>query len=110
MAEFLDKLSSKDSAIVQIATISVAIIAIVNAYAFYRNNIWQPTVVVNDVDYQNAIAHLTINGKEFVLHGDSTYNISYDWGIAFGTTYGKAGKEYDRIEILKHGMVTHVVK
>jgi hypothetical protein len=66
--------------------------------------------VVNDVDYQNAIAHLTINGKDFLLRGNSTFNISYDWGIAFGTTNSDKGSSYDRIEILKHGMVTHVVK
>jgi hypothetical protein len=110
MSNFLDKLSRKDSILIELATVGVALIGIVNLYAAYNNYIWKPTVVVNDVDYENAIAHLTINGKPFVLNGDGIYHIKFEWGISFGTTRQKSGvQNYDRIQLLKNRMVQTIV-
>lgn len=95
----------------KLAAISTAILAVVNAYSFYRNNIWHPKIVVNNVDYENGIANLTINGKRFVLRGDSLFLIDFDWGIKFGYTYLPSGvRVYDRIEITQRGMVREVIR
>jgi len=103
---------NKTSAIfLRIAAISTAALALVGLYTFYRNNLWHPKVVINSVDYANGVANLTINGKEVILRGDSTFLIDYDWGIKFGYTYLPDGKRiYDRIEVTKRGMVHEVVR
>ena len=95
----------------KLAAISTAVLAVVNAYSFYRNNIWHPKIIVNNVDYENGIANLTINGKRFILRGDSLFLIDFDWGIKFGFTYLPSGvRVYDRIEITKRGMVHEVLR
>ena len=95
----------------KLAAISTAALAVVNVYSFYRNNLWRPKIVINKVDYVNGVANLTINGKKFVLRGDSTFLIDYDWGIKFGYTFLPDGKRiYDRIEVTKRGMTHEVVR
>jgi hypothetical protein len=103
---------SRTSAVfLKIAAISTAALAFVGLYTFYRNNLWHPKVVINSIDYVNGVANLTINGKEIILRGDSTFLIDYDWGIKFGYTYLPDGKRvYDRIEVTKRGMVHEVVR
>ena len=101
--------STGKSMLFNIASISVAIIAVVNVYEFYRNNIWKPTVVVDSVDFTKAVANLTINGRKFVLRGDSVFHISYEWGIQFGTVSGDNSKKYNRIELIKKGMVQKII-
>jgi hypothetical protein len=95
----------------KLAAISTAALAVVNVYSFYRNNIWHPKVVINSIDYANGVANLTINGKRFVLRGDSLFLIDFDWGIKFGFTFLPDGKRmYDRIEVTKRGMVHEVLR
>jgi hypothetical protein len=80
-------------------------------YSFYKNNIWKPKVNVKKVDFPNGIAELEVNGKPFILRGDSSYLIAFDWGIKFGFTVKSNGQRvYDRIEILKRNMVQKVVR
>ena len=79
--------SATSAVFLRIAAISTAALAFVGLYTFYRNNLWHPKVVINSVDYANGVANLTINGKEVILRGDSTFLIDYDWGIKFGYTY-----------------------
>jgi hypothetical protein len=55
--------SKTSSFFLKLAAISTAALAVVNIYSFYRNNIWNPKVVVNSIDYENGVAKLTINGK-----------------------------------------------
>ena len=103
--------STTSAVFLKIAAISTAALAFVGLYTFYRNNLWHPKVVINSVDYANGVANLTINGKEVILRGDSTFLIDYDWGIKFGYTYLPDGKRiYDRIEVTKRGMVHEVVR
>ena len=103
--------SATSAVLLRIAAISTAALAFVGMYTFYRNNLWHPKVFINSVDYANGVANLTINGKEVILRGDSTFLIDYDWGIKFGYTYLPDGKRiYDRIEVTKRGMVHEVVR
>lgn len=111
MAETPFTLSKANSIFLKIAAISTGIVAVVGLYSFYRNNIWSPEIKVDSVDYEKGIARLTINGKPFVLRGDSSYLIEYDWGIKFGTSYEPNGKRFfDRIEILKRGLVHKILR
>lgn len=95
----------------KLAALSTAVLAVVNVYSFYKNNIWHPRIIINDVDFKNGIANLTINGKPFILRGDSLFLIDYDWGIKFGYTYLPSGiRVYDRIEVTKRGMTHEVLR
>lgn len=103
--------SATSSMLLKIAALSTATFALIGLYTFYRNNLWHPKVVINSVDYANGVANLTINGKETILRGDSTFLIDYDWGIKFGYTFLPDGKRiYDRIEVTKRGMVHEVLR
>ena len=97
--------------LLKVAAISAAVIALFNAYSFYKNNLWHPKIIVETVDFANGTANVNINGRPFILKGDSSYLISYDWGIRLGYTFnGNGQRKYDRIEILKRNMVYKVVR
>jgi len=104
-------LNGGEQVLLKIAGISAALLAVFSAFTFYKNNIWHPKVEIVSVDYKNGVAKILINGKPFLLKGDSSYLISYDWGIKFGYTFkGNGERIYDRIEILKRNMVHSVIK
>jgi len=110
MTELVKPLLSKtNSTLLKVVALSTSLIAIVGIYNLYKNEIWHPKVIVNDVDFTNGIAKLNINGRDFVLRGDSTYLISNDWGIKFGYTYVNGNRAYDRIELTKRGMVQKII-
>jgi len=111
MTPIKSTLSATSSVLLRIAALSTATFALIGVYTFYRNNLWHPKVIINSVDYANGVANLTINGKETILRGDSTFLIDYDWGIKFGYTFLPDGKRiYDRIEVTKRGMVHEVLR
>ena len=111
MADSTFSLGKVNSIFLKIAAISTGIVAVFGLYSFYKNNLWSPKIIVDSIDYDNGVANLTINGKPFVLRGDSSYLIAYDWGIKFGTSYKPDGKRYfDRIEILKRGLVHKILR
>jgi len=103
-------LSEVQKRVIGIASISVAVLALVNAYAFYKNNLWSPKIEIEDIDYKNGIAKLSISGKPFILRGDSSFLIGYDWGIRFGATQVGNKRVYDRIEVLKRNLVHKVLR
>lgn len=93
------------------AGFGAALLGLVSVYTFYINNVWHPKVEVKSVDYKKGVAELLVNGKPLTLKGDSSYLIAQDWGIKFGYTFKGDGKrEYDRIEVLKKGMVHSVIR
>lgn len=109
MAKSFD-LSKGEELLLKAAAIGAAVMGLVSVYNFYKNNIWHPKIEVKNIDYKNGVANLVINGKPFVLRGDSAYLINNDWGIKFGFTQKANGlRVYDRIEVLKRNMVHQVI-
>jgi hypothetical protein len=105
------KFGKTSQVLLKVAALSTATLAVIGVYTFYRNNIWHPKVDVLDVDFKNGIARLNVNGKPFTLKGDSQYLVAANYGVKFGYTYLENGKRvYDRIEILKNGLVQSVIK
>lgn len=103
-------ISKGEEYLLKFAALGAAALGIVSVYNFYKNNIWHPKIEVKNIDYKNGVANLLINGKPFVLKGDSSYLIENDWGIKFGFTPTPSGvRNYDRIEVLKRGMVHQVI-
>jgi hypothetical protein len=104
-------ISKGEEVLLKVAAISAAIIGITSAYSFYKNNLWHPKIEVKEVNFNQGVATLLINGKPFVLRGDSSYLIGFDWGIKFGSiTLPNGDKKYDRIEILKRNLVEQVIR
>lgn len=110
MKDLLESLNKPSNLLYKIAGAAAVILAIANLWGIYKNNFWEPVIEVVDVDYDKGIAHLKIHGQPFLLKGNSTYHIRYDWGIQFGTTNQSEGSGYDRIEIVKNGMVQRIIK
>jgi hypothetical protein len=66
---------------------------------------------VKRIDYPNVYAELEINGRPFILRGDSSYLIAYDWGIKFGFTPKVGGvRVADRIEVTKRNLVKEILR
>ena len=103
-------LSTTNSVFLKIAAISTATIAIIGIFEFYKNEVWHPKIEIINVDWKNGVADLLINGKKFILKGDSSYLISNNWGIRFGSTKQGLTSIYDRIEVLKRNMVHEVLR
>ena len=104
-------ISKGEEILLKFASVGAALLGVVAVYSFYKNNIWKPKVNVKTVDFKNGIAELEVNGKPFILRGDSSYLIAFDWGIKLGTTFKPNGvRTYDRIEILKRNLVQKVVR
>lgn len=104
-------ISKGEEFLLKSASIGAAILGLVAVYGFYKNNIWKPRIIIKSVDYDKALAELEINNKPFILRGDSTYLIAYDWGVRFGyTPKPDATRRADRIEIIKRNMVKDVLR
>lgn len=100
-----------EEVLLKVAAISAAIVGIATAYSFYKNNLWHPKIIVQSVDFDKGVATLLVNNKPFVLRGDSSYLIGYDWGLKFGSiTKPDGSKKYDRIEVLKRNLVEQVIR
>jgi len=104
-------LSKWESIYLKIAGVSTATLGLIGVYQFYKSNIWKPKVQVLSVDYPNGVAEVVIDGSPAKLKGDSTYMISNDWGIKLGYTYNMGNtRKYDRVEVLRNGMVVKIVR
>jgi hypothetical protein len=104
-------ISRGEELLLKAASIGAAVLGLVAIYGFYKNNLWKPKIVIKTVDYDKAIAELDINGRPFVLRGDSTYLIAYDWGVRFGfTPKADSSRKADRIEVIKRNMVKDVLR
>ena len=106
-------LNKYDVHIKTLTTIAIIFTGILSAsavYALYKSSIWKPTVVVNDVDFTSAVAHLTVNGKAEMLYGNDVLNAGGGiWGVRFGTT-GTSSNSYNTIEVVKNDMVFEILK
>lgn len=104
-------ISKGEEILLKAASLGAAILGLLAVYGFYKNNLWKPEIKVKSVDYPNTVAELEINGKPFVLRGESPYLISYDWGIKFGFSPKPDGRRIaDRIEVLKRTFVKDVLR
>lgn len=104
-------ISRGEEILLKAASIGAALLGLVGVYSFYMNNVWKPDIVVKKVDFANGLAEIEINGEPLSLKGDSTYLIRFDWGVRLGFTFNAQGKRvYDRIEVIKRGMVDRVIR
>jgi hypothetical protein len=60
--------------------------------------------------WKNGTAKLKYDDKEIELEGDAVYWLNADWGVKFGSIRKGNQMAYDRIELLKKGMVVEYIK
>ena len=104
------KISKTTNILLQIAAVVGAITVIAGGYSFYLNYVWKPKVEIIDVDFNNAKAKLKFGKNILELEGDSLFLLSGDWGIKFGSTTKNNATAYDRIELIRKGMVYEYLK
>jgi hypothetical protein len=104
------KISKTTNVFLQIAAIVGAITVLAGGYGFYLNYIWKPKIEVLEVDFNNATAKLKFGNKVLELEGDALFLLSGDWGIKFGSTRKGSSIMYDRIELIRKGMVYEYLK
>jgi hypothetical protein len=104
------RLTKTNEIIIKAAAIIGAITVIAGGYTFYLNNIWKPKVEVVSVDFKQGILEFKFQGKTVQVFGDSNYYLAGDWSIQLGSTNLSGENNYDRIQLLKKGMVVEYLK
>lgn len=110
LAEGRTYVSKTSDIIIKVAAFVGAITIIGGAYSYYLNNIWKPDVQIDTLDFDKGIAIVRVGKKSITVFGDSTFLIKSagNWGIRFGTS--KYNNKYDRLELIKNGMVVEYLK
>ena len=104
------KLSKTTNVLLQIAAVVGAITVLAGGYTFYLNYVWKPKIEVLEVDFNEATAKLKFGRKTLELEGDALFLLGGDWGIKFGSTKNDGSLIYDRIELIRKGMVYEYLK
>jgi hypothetical protein len=107
------KLTRTTDIFLKTAAIIAGVTALAGGYAFVLNYVWKPKVVVVTADYDNGTATLKV-GTLFIkmidISGDTIYQLSGDWGVRFGTVLQGSKLVYNRIELVRKGMVVEYLK
>jgi hypothetical protein len=104
------KISKTTNLLIQIAAVVGAITVLAGGYTFYLNYVWKPKVEVLEVDFNEATAKLKFGRKTLELEGDALFLLGGDWGVKFGSTSKAGSTIYDRIELIRKGMVYEYLK
>jgi hypothetical protein len=104
------KLSKTTNVLLQIAAVVGAITVLAGGYTFYLNYVWKPKVEVLEVDFNEATAKFKFGKKTLELEGDALFLLGGDWGVKFGSTKKGSSLVYDRIELIRKGMVYEYLK
>ena len=102
------KLSRTSDVFLKTAAIIAGITALAGGYAFFLNYVWKPKVEVISADFNTGKATIRV-GNLFVkiidISGDTIYQLSGDWGVRFGSVLQGSKLVYNRIELVRKGMV-----
>jgi hypothetical protein len=102
------KLSRTSDVFLKTAAIIAGITALAGGYAFFLNYVWKPKVEVISADYDTGKATIRV-GSLFIkiidISGDTIYQLSGDWGVRFGSVLQGSKLAYNRIELVRKGMV-----
>jgi len=102
--------SKTTNVLIRIAAIVGAVTVLAGGYTFYLNYVWKPKVQVLEVDFNEATAKLKFGSKILELEGDALFLLGGDWGVKFGSTSKFGTTIYDRIELIRKGMVYEYLK
>lgn len=102
------KLTRTTDIFLKTAAIIAGVTALAGGYAFVLNYVWKPKVEVISADYDTGKATIRV-GSLFIkiidISGDTIYQLSGDWGVRFGSVLQGGKTVYNRIELVRKGMV-----
>jgi len=112
----LAKFSKATDIIIKVGAVVAGICAIGAGYSFFLNNIWIPSINIQNVDYDKGTATMTYKNAIWQkvtlgIYGSDTFILDGSWGIKFGTTIKpEGGTSYDSIDLVKNNMVYTTVQ
>ena len=102
------RLSRTTDIFLKTAAIIAGVTALAGGYAFVLNYVWKPKVEVVSADYDTGKATIRV-GTLFIklidITGDTIYQLAGDWGVRFGSVLQGGKTVYNRIELVRKGMV-----
>jgi hypothetical protein len=107
------RLGDTGNVLLKVAGIVGAITVIAGGYTFYLNHLWKPKIEVLEVDFEKGKAKVKMGGnwgKILDIDGDTLFLLAGDWGIKFGTILQDGKTVYDRLELVRKGMVYEYLK
>ena len=102
-------LTKTSDRLVKIGAVIGALTVIAGGYTWWLNNFWKPEVEITFVDFTKGEAKIRYKKKIIDLIGDSVFWINADWGVRFGNIIKDGKITYNRIELVKKGMVVEYV-
>ena len=99
------KLSKTTDIIIKVAAVIAAITAIGGGYSFFEKYLYKPTIRVVSIDFKNGVAVINWKGNNITIEGDATYSLNGQWGVRFGIKYVNGVAVYDRLDLVREGMV-----
>lgn len=115
--EVKTKLSETNKTFLNIAGVIIAITGVAGGYSWYLNHFYRPKVVVEQVDFKNGTAKISVKQlfgvKPFDIYGNANFSISKfgDWGVRFGTSNLEEGDNiYNRLELTKNNLVVEYLE
>jgi len=107
------ELTKGKNLLLRTAAIAAAIVTLGAAYTFFVNYIYVPKVEVLEVDFNKGTAKIQIKGlvnRIINIQGETLYQISGDWGVRLASTVVEGRGAYNRIELVRRGMVVEYLK
>ena len=107
------KLTKTTDIFLKTAAIIAGVTALAGGYAFFLNYVWKPKVEVVRADYDTGTATIRVGSlflKTIDISGDTIYQLSGDWGVRFGSVFQSGKTVYNRIELVRKGMVVEYLK
>ena len=107
------RLSKTSDIFLKTAAIIAGVTALAGGYAFFLNYVWKPKVEVVRADYDTGTATIRVGHlfiKTIDISGDTIYQLSGDWGVRFGSVLQGSKLVYNRIELVRKGMVVEYLK
>lgn len=101
MSDILNTIKKNTSTISKIVAVMAPVAAIVYGVHWYLDNIWQPRIKLDDVNYEKLVAKIIVNGHERVLYAGSTIAAGFGWGVRFA---GINPEDPDRIEVTRYDL------
>lgn len=99
--------------LIKAAAVAAAIVSLGAAYSFFINYFYVPKVEVVDVDFSVGTARIRILGlypRIIEIKGETIYQISGDWGVRLGSSLIVGETKYNRIELVRRGMVVEYLQ
>lgn len=109
-AETTAKLALASNRLLKVAGVVGAIVVLINAANLYINNYYVPKVFIVKSEYDKGKATVKYRKTTITMVGEGIYSIMGTWGVKIGSTTIDGVSKYDRVELLKNGMVYDYLK